>query len=646
MLHYIRDLLYPRRPSSDYDGNLMMGSYVLFHFLRVMGWEWLWECDTQEDVPNHCPDGDMEEGDASSWTALGTGPAVLSKDAAQKHQGYNALKIDSQGNADDGAQSSNFTAMENSVVYRVAVWAHNNTGSAWNVLVDNGDASPAVVGTIPDNSGVWTLYHFTFTSHTSGNRFIQFIDNNATGGDLYVDDVNVFRSWFEYRGLDQSGSDGDVQNGDEFNSTAYTFVAGDVNKVLVFYDPTNLGNSGAYTVNSVSAGNAVLTLRMGGSETLINTSVGTLEWRLLDLTQAPTTAYTAGGGSLSESACGWGLESPHASKWRLFFRHRASDGSTNKCIKTWSSPVEADFSSMDGHILEYEPSTLRPDGSIYDWTDIANLGGWYMVGNGGTTASTHGRLYAMVSDGGEIVSMALRSVSESAQNAMGFFGITGSDSLHTDRESFVHLAKRNGALTAANEINYGSTGFAYSGACGTDETLMPTAGLGFWNTTEITFTEANCQANPFSGDEFLQRPLLLRDVNGYYGHYSEKEVDIEDALWACRSNLNEFTPFSPREGDMSGGGDGFAVSGTTVTCTDTAGDFTADMVGREITIAGSTTNDGTFVVTGYTSPTVITWENGGTPSTEAGAGTWEVGVEYFHFENGVCWKWPGFTAVA
>lgn len=644
MLHYIRDLLYPRRPSADYDGNLMMGSYVLFHFLRVMGWDWLWECDSQEDAPNHCPDGDQEETTAASWTALGTGPAILSKDSAQKHQGYNALKIDSQGNADDGVQSSNFTNMENSVAYRVAVWAHNNTGSAWNVLVDNGDATPVVVGTIPDNSGVWTLYHFTFTSHTSGNRFIQFIDNNASGGDLYVDDINVFRSWFEYN-LDNSGSDGDVVNGDEFESTGYTFVAGDVDKVLVFFDPTNLGNSGAYTVNAVNAGNAVLTLRMGGSETLINTTGNTLVWRLLDMTQAPATSYTTEGGTASESGAGWGMASPHASKWRLFFRHRGINGNIDKPIMTWSSPIEADFSSMDGHILEYEPSTLRPRGEIFDWTNLGTTDGWYMVGNGGITTSTHARLYAMVASGGEFVSMALRTVPESTQNVMGFFGITGSDALHTDRESFVHLAKRNFALTAADELNY-ATGFSVDGACGTDETLMPPAALGFWNTTEITFNEADNQANPFTDDEFLQRPLVLRDYNGHYGHYSEKECTVEDALWACRANLNEFTPFSPREGDLSGGGDGFAVSGSTVTCTDTAGEFTADMVGREITIAGSTTNDGTFVVTGYTSPTVITWENGGTPSTEAGAGTWEVGVEYFHFENGVCWKWPGFTAVA
>jgi len=641
MLHYIRDLQFPRRPSADYDGNLMISSYVLFHFLRVMGWQWLWECDTQDDAPNHCPDGDMEEADASSWLALGTGPAVLTKDPATKHQGYNALEVDSQGNADDGARSSALTSMENTTEYRVSLWASNNTGSAWNVDVDTGSGSFTNIGTIPDNGGTWTLYHFTFTTAASGTRYIRVVDNNATGGDLYLDDINIYRSWFEYN-VDQSGSDGDVQNGDEFSSAGYTFVSGDIGKALVFYDPSNLGNSGAYLVDSVNAGNAVLTLRMGGSEQLINTSVGTLVWRLLDLTAAPCTNYTTEGGTDSESGAGWGLESPHTSKWRLFFRHRALTGNVDKPIKTWSSPIEADFSSMDGHILEYEPSTLRPRGALYDWTNIGTTNGWYMVGHGGTTVSTHGRLYAMVASGGEIVAMGHRSIPESTQNAMGFFGITGSDSLHTDRESFVHLAKRNGALSNANEMGYGS-GFSIDGACGTDENIMPPAAFGFWHTDEVTFNDSDNKANPFSGDEFLQRPLVLRDYDGTYGHYSEKECDVEDAIWACRTNLDEFTPFGPVEGTNSA----FSLSGSTITLTANESIFTADMVGKEITIAGATTggNDGTFIITSRISATQVTYENAG-GATEAGAGTCEVGAYYFHFENGVCWKWPGFTAVA
>jgi len=637
MLHYIRDLLIPRRPAGDYAATNMIASYVLFHFFRVMGWVWLWECDTQNSPANHCPDGDMETSGVADWTVIGTATRV--KDAAVKHQGLYSLKVTSAA-LNDGIRTAILTSTENTTVYRVALWASNNSGAAWNVDVDNGSGAFANVGTIPDNGGVWTLYHFTFTTNAGGNRYVRVVDNNTTTTDVYLDDINVFRSWFEYNGVDQNGSDGDVQNGDEFSSAAYTFVVGDVGKVVVFYDPTNLGNSGAYTVDSINAGNAVLALRMGGSETLINTAVGTLVWRLLDLTAAPISSY-ATGGSASESGAGWGLESPHASGWRLFFRHRALAGSNAKSIMTWSSPIDADFSVMTGEFMNYEPSTFRPRGDSYDWAGYASVEGWFLVGNGGSTSETHKRLYAMVSSGGELAAIATRTVPTHTSNTLGMFGLSGTDARHTARESHVHLAKRDGGNTPLNEMIF--TVFSYDGACGSDEATMPPVALGMWNTDEVSIRDLDNQANIYSGEEVLQRPIVLRDHSGDYGFYSEKEFDIEDALWMCRTNLGEFAPFSPIEGV----GDSLAFAAGTVTLTDAAGDFTAGMVGREITIAGSTTpaNDGTFVVTGYTSPTVIAYANAA-GVTEAFPGTWSAAPGYFHFQNGVCWKWPGLTAVA
>jgi len=640
VIHYIRDLLIPRRPAADYSAAHMIGSYVLFHYLRVMGWEWLWECDTQQNTANHCPDGSMKAPHTTIWTALGT--ASLSKDASEKHQGLYGLEVDSSA-VNDGVRSALLTYMENSVLYYVVLWASNDTGSAWNVDVDDGSGSFSNMGTIPDNSGTWTKYVFSFTSHTSGNRYVRVVDNNGSSGTIYIDDLNIFRSWFEYRGVDQSGSDGDVQNGDEFSSSGYTFVSGDIGKVVVFYDPSNLGNSGAYTIDSINAGNAVLTLRMGGSETLINTSVGNLEWRLLDLTQAPISAYTTGGGSISESGAGWGLESPHASGWRLFFRHRAILGSNPRSIMTWSSPTNAEYDIQTGEFMGYEPSTYRPRGESYDYAGLGSVDGWFLVGNGGTTAAleTHKRLYAMVSSGGEFVGVMMRTVPESTNNIHGVFGVSGTDVRHTARESFVHLAKRNGGNSATNEVDFGI--FSNDGACGTDEATMPPCALGFWNVSIVTSQDSNNQANPFSDEESLQRPVVLRDYDGSYGFYSEKEFDVEDALWCCRSNLGEFTPFSPVEGT----GDSFAFASPTVTLTDSAGDFTADMVGRAITISGSTSpgNDGTFIITSRISSTQITYDNA-SGVAEAFTGAWSVGPQYFHLEQGVCWKWPGFTAVA
>lgn len=639
MLHYIRDLLIARRPSADYAATNMLASYIFYHFLRVMGWTWLWECDTINTVSNHCPDGDMEDTGTSNWTALGT--ASLAKDSASKHQGHYALEVSSAA-LNDGVRSAALTSMEDSTTYRVALWASNDTGSAWNVDVDDGSGSFSNVGTIPDNSGTWTLYHFSFTTAASGTRYLRVVDNNATSGDIYLDDINIFRSWFEYNGVSQSGTDGYFTN-NEFASFGYTFVGGDVGKVLVLYasHAEEFGISGAYVINSISSGRAVLTLRMGGSEQIPDTIHGDIVWRVVDLSAAPMSSYAGEGGTTSEAGAGWGLASPHSSKWRLFFRHRAGSGSTARSIMTWSSPIESEFSVMDGVFQPYNPSTFQPRGETYDYGGYSTVDGWFLVGNGGDASETHKRLYAMVSDGGEIASIVTRTVPEDTDNMMGFFGLTGTDARHISRESHVHFAKRNGSLTVSNELRFES--FSNDGACGTDETTMPPASVGYWSCSTNPISDANAKANPFSGDEWLMRLLVLRDKNGDYGFYSEKELDVEDAIWACRANLTEFQPFSP----ITGTGDSFAFSTPTVTLTDAAGDFTQDMVGREITIAGATSpgNDGTFVVASYISATQITYSNV-SGVAEAFSGTWSVGPQYFHFEQGVCWKWPGFTALA
>src|SRR4029079_12579332 len=76
---------------------------------------------------------------------------------------------------------------------------------------------------------------------------------------------------------------------------------------------------------------------------------------------------------------------------------------------------------------------------------------------------------------------------------------------------------------------------------------------------------------------------------------------------------------------VTGTGDSFAFAAGIVTLTDAAGTFTAAMVGKQITIEGSTTpaNDGTFLVASFVSPTVITFANAA-GVTEAFPGTWTV----------------------
>jgi phage tail sheath protein FI len=81
------------------------------------------------------------------------------------------------------------------------------------------------------------------------------------------------------------------------------------------------------------------------------------------------------------------------------------------------------------------------------------------------------------------------------------------------------------------------------------------------------------------------------------------------------------------EVSVNGMGDSFARALDIVTLTDAVGLFTADMVGKTIRIAGSTTpaNDGDFIIASYISPTQITYTNTAPGATEAFPGTWVVG---------------------
>ena len=77
---------------------------------------------------------------------------------------------------------------------------------------------------------------------------------------------------------------------------------------------------------------------------------------------------------------------------------------------------------------------------------------------------------------------------------------------------------------------------------------------------------------------------------------------------------------------LTGTGDTIGGTAPSMTLTDSAALFNATLVGRSITIASATTgaNNGTFLITGYTSPSVITYQNRAGVA-EAFTGTWSVG---------------------
>jgi len=76
---------------------------------------------------------------------------------------------------------------------------------------------------------------------------------------------------------------------------------------------------------------------------------------------------------------------------------------------------------------------------------------------------------------------------------------------------------------------------------------------------------------------------------------------------------------------VTGTGDTIGGTAPTMTLTDSAATFTADMVGRNITITGATTpaNNGTFPIVGFTSSSVISYTNA-SGVAEAFAGDWSV----------------------
>lgn len=80
---------------------------------------------------------------------------------------------------------------------------------------------------------------------------------------------------------------------------------------------------------------------------------------------------------------------------------------------------------------------------------------------------------------------------------------------------------------------------------------------------------------------------------------------------------------------VNGTGDDITGTAPNMTLTDAGGSFTAAMVGREITIAGATTpaNNGTFLITSYTSATVIGYSNA-SGVAETFTGTYSIAANF------------------
>jgi hypothetical protein len=518
--------------------------YVWFHFLRNAGWDWLWECDGYAgNDPNRIPDGNMEASDTASWSTTGSGPPVLSKVTSPVHSGERALSVQSVSTG-DGVVSSDLTSMENSTKYHLAIWALNNTGQPWTVSVDIGTGY-TVVGTIPHGGSAFTLNHFDFTTAVSGTRKIKIEDLAGALGTIYVSDILIIKSYFEYNAADawRSGVDGVTINPNQFSSPSYNFVAGDIGKILCVWDPINNKNSGAYAITAAAGGVATLNLRSG---TATLTGASGLSWRMIDLTAAPNSSSDTG-----KRTAGFGLQSPHSSKWRLFIRQDFYNSTYDEnCFAIWSSPVDTDFDFSTGTFYKTGPSTQNPKGSSFTlWTNYQNdWPGMHLLFSGGNTAGSR-RMYLMTDEDASFVSLLVRDVTGGTGMGHDTFvaGYLGADSYHPGIQEWGLLARWQNAYAVGNKAGIYFDGYYYrfsgQGTCIGPDGLTQDLFLGQYGYSTAgldAVTQTNAAANRWSGKEWIHNPVLVRASAGEVWP-SERVMNV--GMFQGRQNMAEFTTF-------------------------------------------------------------------------------------------------------
>jgi len=529
MFHYIRDCKINDRGGLD-NGGMLECIYGIYHFMRVAGWKSIWECDGYGE---HLSDGDMEEDNLTYWNAQVS--ANLAKDTTTVHMGYRSLEVESTA-AGSGVRSNDFVSIQTNQTYRVRLWALNNTGRVWTVKVNRPNDGVVTVGTIPSD-GVWAEYEFSFTSDSSSgsSHWIQITDEgwSNVNGTIYLDQLLVYRSFFEYnlRHDAISAADGVISTPDQFSAAGYSFTVADQGRYVAVWDPTNLGNSGLYQISTTAAGVATLDLRSSGASPTLTAATG-LKWRLIDI--AADAPWQQDPENTVTQFCGFGLESPHAEKWRMFMRANWNTSGDYTWVNLWTSPYDADFGA-NGDFAPFEAST-------HDTKSKYNKNGgnscFTIKGrNPGSADSSFKRVFFMTDDDGSFISPVIRSGDGSVANdsAGGFAGFTGVDSYHTLRESFCVFFPSTGQTEGTDDISFGDTGNAFSahGAqCGdvgkgwmTRSTIM-TLGYGGSSSDELDYTTAMWRTNPYDSKWWLRKPRIARDYVGEFtNNPTEKDMD-------------------------------------------------------------------------------------------------------------------------
>lgn len=551
----------------------------------------------------------------------------------------------------------------------LAIWVNNPGSQTWNVDVDRGDGTPVNVGSFAGTTG-WEIKHFDFTGQSTGNLQV-FIRPQGTSETIHIDGMLIFRSYFEFTNDFEDHVNGDtgayvaqtVSN--EFESTSYTFVTGDIGKIVFIFDTSgnHPQNTGAYTITGINSGKAVLDLRsLSAVLSTQNGAVDGLNWRMVDVnkwaSQAGDYRYT---NNWVEVYCGFGLESPHSSKWRFVHRgmYTNNDSSQNNGCVQWSAPEDTDLNIDTGDFYKFLGPSIQGQGTGRNKTfqdlnisAVANM--WNSgipdsVGSnmnwmrGEATAGTYTcRVTMMFDDTGKWFFVFSDPTTGGDQPTAGLFGLVGEDTYHPGIQAHCHLTPRDETLTGGVSRNFlsyatGTYRWDYHGKGilpNGNPTRIGTGQFGYGTAHDYIWEQSNAQANPFSGDEWIQPLFLIRGTQNELG-WSEREAE---GIYQARANLADFTIL----GTVDGAGDDIAFAANICTLTDAAGLFTADMDQMEISISGSGSgNDGTFTLT-YISATQVSWTNAGGATENPFNGTWSVNVAtHLHLNNGLVIDWMG-----
>lgn len=428
--------------------------------------------------------------------------------------------------------------------YEIALWYRNNTSSTWNVNVDRGDGSPITVGTLPPTGATWTLAHFSFVTKSTGSRYVYFVCTGIGVNELHIDSLLVFRSNYEYQRLNAYGIDGVLANPDTFSSASYVPSAKDVGRWLLIWDPTTPKNTGWYKIIT-DLGSGVVQVSMRSGTATFTAGTG-LTWRIVDIENQFNHM-----GPVHQYSCGWGLQMPHSSGWRLFMRGNYESYEYNYWATLWAAPNgDATFDMSTGQFYKDGPSTQKSRQGIYRYRDDTTELTHETGAPGNTGGGIQTRTWLMTDDDISFVDVVHTYPAFPGQEGHFFAGYIGSDPTLPGIEEFYLLARTTSAL---GELPWGSgapsNGVSWYNGTTFDPQGEAVRGAGAvlgYNAASDVRAQSNASDNPWSGEEVLYPLPILRDPETQYGCPAESEVNGK-GLYMGRSNLSYLTTFDSNQ---------------------------------------------------------------------------------------------------